>query len=808
MLNQLRFGRGIDNRRYKASGFEYGYTSRETVTALAEHLRLHPILRGVEQSYTYEGEVERFLRRSPLTRPPEPRPRRARRPSRSPSASEPAQSAGWCKAGCARALRWRSACGPAYTSESAVGWEGLIRPLPATRFHPSMGRKASDLARRRSSSWRSSARCSSTGGTSTHKDKIAEGVTIGGVDVGGLEADAAASQVRTEPGRAAREDPHRHLRRGGLRADREGGRRPHRHRRDGRRGARGLPGGRHPRRAPGARSPARRSTTRSSPKLVYDDDEVDHFVNHIANVVDRDPVDAGIDPSGGTLQPVPPQPGAQGRRDKLRRQVETALYDPAARKIEAEVEKVKPEVTTAEVAEKYPTYIVVNRSNFTLTLYKRPEARPRRTRSRSAPPATTRRPASTAIAEQAGRPGLERSRLRLGGKPGRAGDSTGSREPAQGSLDGHLRRRRDPRHRRRRLARQRRLARLRADGRRRRDRPLRPRRRGHSDLHRLARLLRARSASGRAAARRGETGERHVRDSPEAGGPESAVEALPPAWAGAIASYEAELGHPPRLTEHAAGLRLRPARARGVGDRGGDHRPGRGRIPPAARLRRGARAAPSRALDRRRKLAATRGLFEHLTQDRSVDPEPGRAAAEPAHRIAAAPGPRPRRDANPARSDPSRHPARGPRPGDARARLLLWPALRRARRPRPASRSTSRARPSGSPARAARSGSSRSGSRPSAPSPSTWSAPARRSSPNREERALLVSKSGRRLSPSDVTRRLGRWVSRGGDRRPRHPARPPALVRHPHARGGRRPAVDPGAARAREHLDHPDLHAG
>jgi len=72
MLNQLRFGRGLDNRRYKASGFEYGYTSRETVTALAEHLRLHPILRGVEQSYTYEGEVERFLRRSRLTRPPEP----------------------------------------------------------------------------------------------------------------------------------------------------------------------------------------------------------------------------------------------------------------------------------------------------------------------------------------------------------------------------------------------------------------------------------------------------------------------------------------------------------------------------------------------------------------------------------------------------------------------------------------------------------------------------------------------------------------------------------------------------------------
>ncbi len=72
MLNQLRFGRGLDNRRYKASGFEYGYTSREAVLAFSEHLRLQPILRGVESSYTYEGEVERFLRRSPLARPPRP----------------------------------------------------------------------------------------------------------------------------------------------------------------------------------------------------------------------------------------------------------------------------------------------------------------------------------------------------------------------------------------------------------------------------------------------------------------------------------------------------------------------------------------------------------------------------------------------------------------------------------------------------------------------------------------------------------------------------------------------------------------
>jgi UDP-glucose 4-epimerase len=64
-LNQLRFGRGVDNRRYKAEGFSYGYTSREAVLKLGEHLRLHPVLRGAQEPYRYEREVEEFLRWSP-----------------------------------------------------------------------------------------------------------------------------------------------------------------------------------------------------------------------------------------------------------------------------------------------------------------------------------------------------------------------------------------------------------------------------------------------------------------------------------------------------------------------------------------------------------------------------------------------------------------------------------------------------------------------------------------------------------------------------------------------------------------------
>ena len=77
MLSQMRFGRGLDNRKLKASGFSYRYTTRETVIKLREHMRLDPILRGVREPYHYEREVEDFLRWSPNVRSAEVRGQRS-----------------------------------------------------------------------------------------------------------------------------------------------------------------------------------------------------------------------------------------------------------------------------------------------------------------------------------------------------------------------------------------------------------------------------------------------------------------------------------------------------------------------------------------------------------------------------------------------------------------------------------------------------------------------------------------------------------------------------------------------------------
>jgi len=68
VLNQLRYGRGMDNRKLKGAGYNFGYTSREAVLKHAEALRVRSLRRGEGEPYRYEREVEEFLRWSPSVR--------------------------------------------------------------------------------------------------------------------------------------------------------------------------------------------------------------------------------------------------------------------------------------------------------------------------------------------------------------------------------------------------------------------------------------------------------------------------------------------------------------------------------------------------------------------------------------------------------------------------------------------------------------------------------------------------------------------------------------------------------------------
>ena len=75
LVRQLRYGRGLDNRRLKASGYQYRYTSREALIRLRAEQRLRPLLGRGTEAYRYEPDLEEFLRWSPSVRGPRERDR-------------------------------------------------------------------------------------------------------------------------------------------------------------------------------------------------------------------------------------------------------------------------------------------------------------------------------------------------------------------------------------------------------------------------------------------------------------------------------------------------------------------------------------------------------------------------------------------------------------------------------------------------------------------------------------------------------------------------------------------------------------
>jgi UDP-glucose 4-epimerase len=71
-LMLLRYGRTLDNDRYKRAGFRYQYTTLGCVEAFAQGLRLAGTIGEKHPTYRYQREVEDFFRHSPaVVRSPE-----------------------------------------------------------------------------------------------------------------------------------------------------------------------------------------------------------------------------------------------------------------------------------------------------------------------------------------------------------------------------------------------------------------------------------------------------------------------------------------------------------------------------------------------------------------------------------------------------------------------------------------------------------------------------------------------------------------------------------------------------------------
>jgi UDP-glucose 4-epimerase len=64
MLALLRYGRGVDNTRFKGAGYRYRYSSAATVDQFARGLRLERTVGSRRPTYKYERDVETFFRHS------------------------------------------------------------------------------------------------------------------------------------------------------------------------------------------------------------------------------------------------------------------------------------------------------------------------------------------------------------------------------------------------------------------------------------------------------------------------------------------------------------------------------------------------------------------------------------------------------------------------------------------------------------------------------------------------------------------------------------------------------------------------
>jgi lipoprotein-anchoring transpeptidase ErfK/SrfK len=106
-----------------------------------------------------------------------------------------------------------------------------------------------------------------------------------------------------------------------------------------------------------------------SADLGYSRSAINRFVRRVAADLRREPRDASVSPGAAELEVVASHPGRKLRDVRLTKELRAAV-GAGDRTVRAFVYETAPEVTTDEVAERYPSYLTLDRGNFTLRLWK------------------------------------------------------------------------------------------------------------------------------------------------------------------------------------------------------------------------------------------------------------------------------------------------------------------------------------------------------------------------------------------------------------------------------------------------------
>ena len=203
----------------------------------------------------------------------------------------------------------------------------------------------------------------------TVKRKIAEGVTVNGVDVGGLRPERARAKLEaalveplTRPV-TVRHDGRRFrltAEQASIAVDVEGS--------VDRAMAASTDGNVFTRTWREVRGEA--LDTEVEAKVAWDRAAVRNLVRRVKKKVTVEARDASIDLESGQVEPVASRNGLAVKRG-LRREIERELLDMGRRRmVRLRTKVVEPKVTTDELAKKYPAVLVVNRGAFSLTFYK------------------------------------------------------------------------------------------------------------------------------------------------------------------------------------------------------------------------------------------------------------------------------------------------------------------------------------------------------------------------------------------------------------------------------------------------------
>jgi hypothetical protein len=202
------------------------------------------------------------------------------------------------------------------------------------------------------------------------RDRIAEGVTVNGVDVGALSVEQARAKLRRtllEPLNrpvVLRGEGHRFVLRpetAAIGLDVDGS------------VDRALAASRSGGMLSRTWRELRGATVRADvdADVGYSRAAVRRLVKRVARTIDRPARDAKLHLEGGIVDPQPSHDGISVRTSWLRRKVQRTLLSTGPREpLRVRTAVLKPAVSTAELAKKYPAVVIVNRGAFKLTLYK------------------------------------------------------------------------------------------------------------------------------------------------------------------------------------------------------------------------------------------------------------------------------------------------------------------------------------------------------------------------------------------------------------------------------------------------------